>query len=216
MMNAAVDISGAREALLAQYALGQLRAPAHALISAHLELKADSRRFVGGLERMAAGMLDEIAPVALSDRDARLDAIFGAEFASPAPLPASRSVIPHALQRYVGTSFDTIPWKPVIPGFREWDIGTEDGCEMHMFWIKPGRKMPTHTHEGTELFLVLEGAFHDDGGVYGPGDISIADENVNHRPVAGVDRPCIGFSVTDAPLRLTGSLAEKIGMLFGH
>jgi putative transcriptional regulator len=214
-MNVAMDMTGGRETLLAEYAAGNLRAPAHAVIAAHLELKADNRRFVNSLESLAASVMDDVDPVAIHDRDARLARIFGTEFADT-PVTARQSIIPHALQRYAGSDVDAIRWKTVLPGFREWQIGTEDGCDMHMFWIKPGRKMPTHTHEGTEIFLVLDGSFADSTGYYGPGDISIADDSVNHRPVAGLERPCIGFSVTDAPLRLTGSISEKIGMLFGR
>jgi putative transcriptional regulator len=212
------EMNGAYEALFAQYAAGQLRAPAHALVAAHLELKGANRRFVSALERFAASELNAVAPLAVSNRDARLAAIFDSTPEAPAsPRAASeKSLIPAALQRYCGTDARNIPWKSVIPGFKEWELGLEDGCEMHMFWIKEGRKMPTHTHEGTELFLVLDGSFEDASGVFGAGDISIADENVNHRPVAGKDRPCIGFSVTDAPLKLTGTLAEKIGMFFGR
>ncbi len=210
-----LETSGATDALFAQFAAGQLRGPAHALVAAHLELKADNRAYVDALETLAAADLEAISPVHLNNRDARLDAIFNSALVSPATARV-QSIIPRALQRYANVDVADIPWKSVIPGFKEWDLGIEDGCEINMFWIKEGRKMPTHTHEGTELFLVLDGSFEDEGGVYSAGDISIADENVNHRPIAGKDRPCIGFSVTDAPLRLTGSLTEKIGMFFGH
>ena len=214
-MTTTLETSGATDALFAQYATGQLRGPAHALVAAHLELKAKNRNYVSSLEDMAADDLAGIAPVALSDRDARLEAIFNAPSIKEAS-PSAQSIIPRALQRYANVDVADIPWKSVLPGFKEWDLGIEDGCEINMFWIKEGRKMPTHTHEGNELFLVLDGSFEDESGVYGAGDISIADENVNHRPIAGKDRPCIGFAVTDAPLRLTGSLTEKIGMFFGH
>lgn len=214
-MTLSIDTAGAREAIFANFAAGALRAPAHALIAAHLEMKPENRRFVADLEDFAAMRMEDAAPSPISDRQARLDAIFNSALAAPA-MPVMASPIPRALQRYAGTRLDAIAWKTVLPGFREWEIGTEDGCEMQMLWIKPGRKMPTHTHEGTELFLVLEGSFTDDTGRYGPGDISIADEGVTHRPVAGMECPCIGFSVTDAPLRLTGTLRERIGMLFGR
>jgi putative transcriptional regulator len=210
-----IETIGATDALFAQFAAGQLRGPAHALVAAHLELKAGNRAYVAALENMAAEDMASIMPVELTNRDARLEAIFNT--APGAALPSkANSIIPRALQRYANVDVADIPWKTVIPGFKEWDLGVEDGCEINMFWIKEGRKMPTHTHEGSELFLVLDGSFEDESGVYGAGDISVADENVNHRPIAGKDRPCIGFSVTDAPLRLTGSLTEKIGMFFGH
>lgn len=214
-MTSVHQTSGATDALFAQFAAGQLRGPAHALVAAHLELKGKNRNFVGALEDVAASDMENIAPVALTDRDQRLDAIFNFAVANVEKTPSS-SIVPRALQRYANVDVANIPWKTVLPGFKEWDLGIEDGCEINMFWIKEGRKMPTHTHEGTELFLVLDGSFEDESGVYEAGDISIADENVNHRPIAGKVRPCIGFSVTDAPLRLTGSLTEKIGMFFGH
>lgn len=214
-MTVILETSGATDALFAQFAAGQLRGPAHALVAAHLELKAENRNYVAALEDLAAGHLDAIEPVAVSNRDARLNEIFNGT-TDDHIAPRARSIIPRALHGYANIDVADIPWKSVLPGFKEWDLGVEDGCEIHMFWIKEGRKMPTHTHEGTELFLVLDGSFEDESGVYSAGDISIADENVNHRPVAGKDRPCIGFSVTDAPLRLTGSLSEKIGMFFGH
>jgi putative transcriptional regulator len=214
-MTTTLETTGATDALFAQFAAGQLRGPAHALVAAHLELKADNRNYVAALEDMAAGDLGVIEPVAVSNRAARLDAIFNSVMPTES-IQRVKSIIPRALQRYADVKMSDIPWKTVIPGFKEWDLGVEDGCEINMFWIKEGRKMPTHTHEGMELFLVLDGSFEDNSGIYGAGDISIADENVNHRPIAGKERPCIGFSVTDAPLRLTGSLTEKIGMFFGH
>ena len=48
-------------------------------------------------------------------------------------------------------------------------------------------------------------------GRFGRGDISIADPSVDHRPTAENTVPCIGFAVTDAPLRLTGSLRQRLG-----
>jgi putative transcriptional regulator len=214
-MSIHTETSGAAEALFAQFAAGQLRAPAHALVAAHLEMKSANRSFVSALETVLAGDVDAIEPAPLSDRDARLNAIFAAvDEASTTQKVAG--TIPQALHRYCGTDASNIPWKSVLPGFKEWEIGSEDGCEIHMFWIKEGRKMPTHTHGGTELFLVLEGSFTDASGTFEAGDISIADENVNHRPIAGKERPCIGFSVTDAPLKLTGSLTERLGMFIGR
>ncbi len=44
-----------------------------------------------------------------------------------------------------------------------------------------------------ELILILDGAFRDERGRFGPGDISVADATVDHRPVAEKDRPCIAL-----------------------
>jgi putative transcriptional regulator len=47
------------------------------------------------------------------------------------------------------------------------------------------------------------------------GDISVADDSVHHRPVAENNRPCIAFSVLDAPIKLTGSFRQIIADLIG-
>jgi putative transcriptional regulator len=205
------------DALMARYVAGTLPYPAHVLVQSHLELKPANRGFVRGLEAMAGVALDEIAsdrPIA--NRDRRLDAIFASTPpAAPPIIAVNDQVMPRALRDFVGFDVADIPWRTKLPGFREYDVGDIDGCHVSMFWIRPGRPIPSHTHEGSELSLVLDGAFSDIHGRYGRGDISIADETIDHRPVAEKDRPCIGFAVTDAPLRFTGSLRQRLSDLLG-
>lgn len=206
------------DALMARYVAGALPLPAHVLVQAHLDIRTDNRRFVEGLEDMAGQALEEIEPLAVSDRDGRLDAIF----ASSAPPSEERkasgsssSIMPPVLSDFIGFDVEHVPWRTKLPGFREYEMGDIDGCHASMFWIKPGRAIPSHTHEGFELTLVLDGAFSDIAGRYERGDISIADEAVDHRPVAGSGRPCICFAVTDAPLKLTGSVGRRLADIIG-
>ena len=74
----------------------------------------------------------------------------------------------------------------------------------------PGRVMPSHTHDGSEVTLVLRGGFSDPTGHYRRGDIAIADRDLDHHPRADDDEDCICFAVIDAPLRLTGPLAPLV------
>lgn len=205
------------DALLARYVAGSLPAPAQLLVSAHLELKPESRRFVDRLEDMAGESLEAEAGLPLSDRSARLQTIFGAPPPTAPAAPRQRDgIFPEPLRRFAGFDADDVPWRTKMPGFREFDFGEIDGCHMSLFWIRPGRPIPDHTHEGFELTLVLDGAFRDINGRYGRGDIAIADETIDHRPIAEKERPCISLAVTDAPLKLTGSFGRRLGdILFG-
>lgn len=216
-MNSRIDTAGSTSSLLARYATGMLPAPATAFVRAHLEIKPEKRSLIEDFEHMCGTALNTIEPVAITNKALNLDAIFASETPEMAEEPemAADGVIPHALRDYVSMNVDDIPWKTKLPGFKEYEIGTFDGCEVSMFWIKAGRAMPRHTHEGSELFMVLDGSFTDETGHYARGDISIADETVDHRPVAGKEGPCIGFSITDAPLKLTGSLRQRIGDMLG-
>ncbi len=213
-----LDKTDTMDALLARYVAGTLPEPSRILISAHLQLKPESRPLVHNLEVLAGAGLEDEAPKALSRRDERLEAIFGSKAPSSPEIRvknAEAGVFTAELEKFIGCKAEDVPWRTKLPGLKEYDLGTVDGCEVSLFWIKPGRAIPSHTHEGTELFLVLDGAFNDESGRYGRGDISVADESVDHRPVAENDRPCIGLSVTDAPLRLTGSISRRIGDLLG-
>lgn len=206
----ASDATDTIDTLLARYVAGALPAPAQVLVAAHLEIRRENRSFVDGLEALAGQALEAEAPVALADRDRRLAAILGAAPPSRASRPAATGIFPRVLRDFVGFAAEETPWRTKLPGFREYDVGDIDGCHVSLFWLRPGRRIPAHTHGGTELSLVLDGAFTDITGRYGRGDISIADESVEHRPTAERDRPCIGFAVTDAPLRLTGPLGQRL------
>jgi putative transcriptional regulator len=204
------------DALLARYVAGTLPLPAHVLVAAHLELKPENRRFVAGLEKLAGEELEGLDPIPLSVRTRRLESIFASESPSIELVRSgSDDIFPGALRSFVGFDSTAVPWRRKLPGFRECEIGDIDGCHASLFWLRPGRKIPAHTHEGLELTLVLDGAFRDNRGRYGRGDISLADPRVDHRPIAENERPCIGFAVTDAPLKLTGSLGQRLSDILG-
>jgi putative transcriptional regulator len=48
---------------------------------------------------------------------------------------------------------------------------------------------------------VLRGAFVDETARFGPGDIEVANEAMDHMPVADIGADCICLAATDAPLR---------------
>jgi len=201
---------GTLDALVSGYVAGSLPRPLHVLMDAHLELSPANRPIVAGLEGVAGDALEQLDPMELGDRDGALSAIFASKTSAETNPVKRCGTMPRALADFVGHSVDDIPWKTKMPGFREFDMEDVDGCHVSMFWIKPGRTVPSHTHEGMELSLIIDGAFRDERGRFGRGDISIADPSVDHRPVAEKDVPCIGFAVTDAPLRLTGSLRQRL------
>lgn len=205
------------DSLLARYVAGTLPVPARVLVEAHLELKPENRIKVANLEAMAGLELMNIDPVALDDRDAMLAAVMGSVSPQNAAATVANEtrIFPKALYDFVGFDASDVPWRTRMPGFKEYDLGDIEGCHVNLFWIKPGRTVPAHTHEGSELSLVLDGAFSDARGHYGRGDISVADDSVDHRPSADKGRPCIGFAVMDAPLKLTGSFRQLIGDIIG-
>jgi len=209
---------GALNALLADYAAGHLNPALHSLVAAHLEMKPDNRSFVSSLEVFHARALEDVAPVELSNRQAMLDRIFAAGDRQAAGAVRKPSAsLPEALYAYVGRDLEDVKWRSVLPGLKEFRISDKGSeTEASLLWIRSGRRMPAHTHDGQEVTLVLKGAFTDTMGHYGRGDISIADGDIDHRPRADDSGDCICFAVTDAPLRLTGPIGRLLQRFTGH
>lgn len=206
------------DALMARYAAGILPEPARVLVEAHLEMQVVNRPRVTEYEMLVGDVLEKMEPVALGSRDAALKAVFAADPVTPPVGMQARpanALFPKVIRDFAGFEADEIPWKRKLPGFKEYSLGKIDGCDVSFFWLRAGRAIPAHTHEGYELSLVLDGAFSDMRGRFARGDISVADERIDHRPVAERERPCIGFAVSEAPLKMTGSWKQLISDLIG-
>jgi putative transcriptional regulator len=205
------------DVLLASYAAGTLSPALHRLVAAHLAIKPDNRGFVASLEALGGLALEDAPACAVTDRDRRLAAIFAEGDRAPPPrAPAPCEIIPAPLCDLIGKPVSDIKWKTRLPGIREYRVEDAGPSEATLYWIRPGRVMPSHTHEGSEITLVLRGGFSDATGHYRRGDIAIADSEVDHRPRADEDEDCICFAVTDAPLRLTGPVARFVQRLLRH
>lgn len=205
------------DGLFARYVAGSLPEPARILVAAHLSIKPEQNHIVSALEDLAGDELSALVSDQIGNREARLAAVFDAPKLTEMQEKRSESgILPQELRSFVGFDLENIPWRTKMPGYREFSLGEIDGCEAKMLWIKAGRKMPAHTHEGSEITLVIDGAFSDSAGCYGRGDISLADDDVDHSPVAEEGRPCICFAVTDAPLRLTGSYRQFFSDFIGR
>lgn len=204
------------DALLAEFAAGALQGPMSVLVEAHLELSPKGRGFVRDLDALGGILLDEAPRVALKDRDRRLAAIFD-DPAPPPPVQPRRDVAPDpvfpaAIRRFVGRPFAEVRWTSKLPGLREIRLD-RDGTEVSLMWLKSGHAVPAHTHTGREAVLVLQGGFSDLNGRYDRGDLALADELVDHKPVADEGEDCICFVVQEGHLKLTGMMGRLVQRL---
>lgn len=200
------------DALLASYAAGALPKALHALVGAHLELSQQSRSYVSALETSLGRSFesDDTAPV--GHRRERLEAIFALDAAPARPVGDA----PKSLEHFFGKSLEAMEFRTILPGVKECRVPTDDGTTAVLYRIRAGKKMPQHTHEGSEYTLLICGAFSDVTGRYGRGDIAISDEEIDHAPVADEGEECLCFAVTDAPLRLTGPIGRYFNRFIRH
>lgn len=213
-----IQQTDAVDTLLAEYAAGTLPLPVRRIVEAHLEMTPGNRRFVEALEMVGGAELEAIEPLPLGDRDAMLAAVFAtgdAPAASGRPTEAARSsrpadALPEALAPFLPGGLATAKWRRLLPSLKECQLDEQDGIVTKLVWVRRGAAIPSHTHHGTEITLVLSGGFTDGPDHAARGDIIVADDSVDHRPIADADEDCICIAITDAPLRLTG----PIGRLF--
>jgi putative transcriptional regulator len=118
------------------------------------------------------------------------------------------------VRAYVGGDLDQVKWQRLGMGVRQAILPTSRGATARLLHIPAGRAVPDHGHRGMELTLVLQGAFHDEVEHFGPGDIEIATEDLQHTPTAEPGEDCICLAVTDAPLRFSSLLPRVLQPIF--
>jgi putative transcriptional regulator len=114
---------------------------------------------------------------------------------------------------YIGGDLSDVRWRAIGGGVRQAMIKTADRTKVRLLSIPGGTAIPDHGHRGLELTLVLKGAFRDEDDRFGPGDIEVATEDLDHTPVAEEGETCICLAATDAPLRFRG-LIPRIAQPF--
>jgi putative transcriptional regulator len=117
------------------------------------------------------------------------------------PSAEGRSIFPTVMQKYIGSSFENVPWKSIGVGIRQHLIETPDNDgSLRLLRIKAGKAIPNHGHRGRELTLVLSGSYHDGFSTFGAGDMQDVDEEVVHKPIVDDGPDCICLVITDAPI----------------
>ncbi len=126
---------------------------------------------------------------------------------------SGKSRFPKPLQDYVGGDLNDVRWRSIGMGVKQSILKTSKEATVRLLRIPAGSAVPDHGHQGTELTLVLQGAFVDETDRFGPGDVEVANEDLNHMPIAELGEDCICLAATDAPLRFN-SLIPRIAQPF--
>jgi putative transcriptional regulator len=123
--------------------------------------------------------------------------------------------LPPSLQRFVGHDIEDLEWRTTSE-FKQSVIASGGFGEASMIHIPAGKRTPAHGHQGLEVTLVLRGGFDDGHGQYRRGDICVADESVEHQPIADRDEDCVVFMVRAAPMKLVGTVDRMMQLFLGH
>ena len=190
------------DALMMAYSAGSLPEAFSLTVATHISMCDECRARLGAFDTVGGALLEGTDEVAMT-RDSFAATMARIRAARPEVKPAPRraGLLPVPLQDYIGGDLDAVRWRPVGMGVRQAILPTSKAATARLLHIPAGAAVPDHGHRGTELTLVLQGAFVDQVDRFGPGDIEIVNEDLNHTPVADIGADCICLAATDAPLR---------------
>lgn len=197
--------------LLPGAASGALGPAAAIAVAVHARHCAQCAARLASLESVGGVFLEdqEDAPFDIVKSLEGVMARLGRRVPEPA-FPAEVMSAPEELRPAFAKALSRGRWAFAGPGLRSLDLdlpgASHFGEQPQLLKIEPGYGAPRHGHGAMELTLVLEGAFRDHTGVYGPGDLAVAMNSLTHRPVAEPGQTCLAYAVSHAPMKFTGLL----------
>lgn len=199
------------EPMMMAYAAGSLENPFALVVAAHVSLCDECRARLGAYEAVGGAMLEGEASAQITDAMkqsvmAMLDA------PEPEEEPEVENVRSGVYPGPVMQALKGSPpkWKSVGGGVRQTILQADQNGSVRLLYIPPGKAVPDHGHGGTELTLVLQGAFRDETGYFGTGDVEAADDTLEHTPIAEPGDPCICLAATDAPLKFNAFIPRVL------
>jgi putative transcriptional regulator len=198
---------------LADYVAGRLDEARAVVVATHAAQCEICAREIDRLEAIGGHVLASVEPVAMAP-DALETVLARADATANVVIPerpaGDRPEKRLPLSAYLKGSIDDVNWRPVAPGISQSIIEAEGYRRgvLRLLKIAPGTKMLEHSHRGEELTLILRGAYKDEIGEFGVGDLADLGGDHTHQPEAIGDEPCICLIATSAPLEFKTMLGK--------
>ncbi len=201
------------EALLVSYVGGTLPRPFAMVIAAHVSICEECRANLAAHETVGGALMDAFEPISVSD-DLRNNVLAQLDDAfTPEPVrPRGDDTYPAPVLEALGSKPPR--WRSLGPGAKQCILESGKSGSVRLLYIAPGYAVPDHTHGGLELTLVLQGAFKDETGRFGRGDLEVANDDLEHTPIAEEGDPCICLAATDAPLKFSSFVPRLLQPMF--
>lgn len=201
-----------QEETLLEYFAGTLDEGRRVVVGAHLEMCRSCQRLAKGLAAAGGDYLDALSPAPLSEGalERALARLSSADAAQPAVPAADQHDLPVHLSAL--EPYELGKWRWIGPGVYWRSVAVPETAKSRVFLLKaaPGTKLPEHTHEGTELTVILKGAFRHQGGRFGAGDCDDADDTVEHSPVVEEGEECVCLVAMEGSIRLRSLIGRLI------
>jgi putative transcriptional regulator len=193
-------------AWLIDFACGNLSRGFELVVSAHVMACPQCAAEVRSAERLGAALM--LGATAASPRLRASDIIEAEARDLPWATSATGSRLPQratSLQAFVDAYLDcglsALPWRRAGQGLQVAKLRADEHERLWVLRAAPNTVLPQHGHAGSELTLVLKGAYFNGDTIYSAGDIEDANEDTEHQPIVTRDGECICLAATEGPLR---------------
>lgn len=213
------------DATLLAYASGTLDEALSVAAASHAAMCDECLSKIRTAEAIGGSVLEEIdeTPMDAGALDALLERLDGPlpdnVIATGRSLPshAIKSDLPLPLARHMDWPLDEVPWRKVAPGISVCDLPVSDQAngQLKLLKIAAGKALPEHGHGGTELTLILKGAYSDEFGRFAAGDAADHDVDAEHKPIVEPGEDCICVIATEAPTKFKGLVSRILQPIVG-
>lgn len=184
-----------------------------AVMSSHLTMCSSCQKDLALMEKIGVALFDKLAATPVL-KDAPVIALRAGE-AGPdrddTSMTAAAGDVPAPLVSVLDRNLSAIKWKRVSPGVWQHVIPLNDTrASLRLIKVAPGQALPEHAHTGSELTLVLKGAYSDETGEYGVGDVADMMGDAVHSPIADDLEGCICLIATEGKLKFRSLLARFV------
>lgn len=212
------------EEWLLEYSVGRLDSAPHAVIVAHVQNCAECQRLVTTLEAAAGdNLMQETAiPLPAGHWDKLLSAVgmtapIVTSVTSAPPVPQTIKdftiTVPESLRHLLPAAGASLRWQTAGVGVQLAPLTAAQGWRADLMYMAPGTKVPTHTHRGVEMMVVLGGGFNDARHSYQVGDFALFDSAIQHAPYTDADEGCLCLVVRRGRLHFTGMFGRFLNFL---
>ena len=179
-----------------------------------VEIVPDNKLMNMAKEEIAGYFLAKIEPTAVSE-DLWMKVLNNAQIKEQSrintPTDPFLNQLPKSLQVHLVDK--KIKWK----SFKDVKIATilpkDNNEKLELIHVMPGAKIPQHTHEGNENFLVLHGSYSDEYGSYKQGTVQVRSDDHHHTPIGHTQTGCVGLAYTHGKIKFSGKFGKLLNLI---
>ena len=179
-----------------------------------VEIVPDNKIMNMAKEEVAGYFLDKIEPTTVSE-DLWMKVLNKAQIKKQSrintPTDPFLNQLPVSLQVHLADK--KIKWK----SFKDVKIATilpkDNNEKLELIHVMPGAKIPQHTHEGNESFLVIHGSYSDEYGSYKQGTVQVRSDDHHHTPIGHTQTGCVGLAYTHGKIKFSGKFGKLLNLI---